>query len=352
MGNPRRRRDGRPDITVERATACDAEVQQVLAAAGHEAGQYHVLSPDPWWVMWNDDRSGFVAFLEDHHCIFAWRSPVAAAGMELDIISRLQYYARIRRKTLIAALVNEATCRAGIQLGMKPIWIGSETFHHLPDWSIEGGRRQKLRWARNHAKKLGYSWREVFPIDNDAERAALEHTERKWKQARVQRSTDSFQRTSYAELTEIRRYFACIAPATENASESIVAFMACTPTSDEGWYLQDPVRLESAPRGALEGCIAMALDALRDDGFKTATNGPLPFWRPEDQPANEYGLGPLGRRVVDFFDRQYRFKGIAQFRTKLDPDRVEPLYILLSRRMLSPLAARSLVRVLTKRLPS
>ena len=54
--------------------------------------------------------------------------------------------------------------------------------------------------------------------------------------------------------------------------------------------------------------------------------------------------------MVNFFDRQYRFKGINQFRSKLDPDRIEPLYILLSRRMITPGAARSIVRVLTKRL--
>ena len=53
--------------------------------------------------------------------------------------------------------------------------------------------------------------------------------------------------------------------------------------------------------------------------------------------------------LVNFFDRQYRFRGLAQFRTKLDPDRVEPLYVLLSRRMVTPGVARSLLKLLTKR---
>jgi lysylphosphatidylglycerol synthetase-like protein (DUF2156 family) len=120
----------------------------------------------------------------------------------------------------------------------------------------------------------------------------------------------------------------------------------------EGWYLQDVVRLEEAPRGALEGAITSALDVLRDEGFSFASNGPLAFWRPDGQPPDDHSLGPVGRRLVNFFDGQYRFRGLAQFRSKLDPDRVEPLYILLPRRMVTPGVARSLVKVLTKRLSS
>ena len=101
---------------------------------------------------------------------------------------------------------------------------------------------------------------------------------------------------------------------------------------------------------SLNQCDVAALDAFRDDGYKFASNGPLPFWRPEGATPNEHELGPVGKRVVDFFDRQYRFKGIDQFRSKLDPDRIEPLYLLVSRRFITPNTARAVVKVLTKRL--
>jgi phosphatidylglycerol lysyltransferase len=338
--------------SVEFVAECADRVAEVLGAVGHEAGQYHALSPDPWKVLWNDDRSGFVLFIEEGRCIFVWRSPVAAPGLELDMLSRLLAYARRRRKAVIGVLVNDAYCAAGVRLGMKPIWAAYESYHSLADWTIQGGRREKLRLARNHARKLGYSWREADPVNNAADRASLEATEAEWKRARKQRATDSFQRTSFAELTEIRRYFVCEGPMadTPDAPNGVVSFVGCTPVNSDGWYLQDPVRLESAPRGALEGCFIAAMDAFRDDGYKLVSNGPLPFWRPDGAPDNQHQLGPVGQRVVNFFDRQYRFKGINQFRSKLDPDRIEPLYILLSRRMITPGTARSVVRVLTKRL--
>ena len=249
-------------------------------------------------------------------------------------------------------LVNDACCSAGLRLGMHPIWLGHEGFVSLPDWSSAGGRREKLRLARNYARRLGYTWREADPVNNALDRAALQYTETRWKEARKQRSTDSFQRTSFAELTEIRRYFVCEGPLDDSpaAEQGIVAFIGCTPLNGEGWYLQDPVRLETAPRGALEGTVIAALDALRDSGYKVASNGPLPFWSPESAPANEHRLGPVGQRVVTFFDRQYRFRGINQFRTKLEPDRIEPLYLLLSTRLVMPTTALSIVRILTRRL--
>lgn len=348
-----------PPLVVERVRECAPEVAAVLARVGHEAGQYHVLGPDPWFVLWSEDRRGFVAFLETRHLVFAWRSPVAPPDQVPELLAQLQRYGRTVHKPLIAVLVNDAVCTAGLALGMSPIWIGSETFHDLPSWSLGGGRRQKLRWARSHAAKLGYTWREAFPLEDPADWAALERVEQRWKHARTQRLTDSFQRTSYAELVSIRRYFLCEQPheagrdadtGETRASRDVVAFVACTPVNDRGWYLQDVVRLDEAPRGALEGSITLALDVLRDDGYEFASNGPLAFWRPDGEPPDPHQLGPVGRRVVNFFDGQYRFRGLAQFRSKLDPDRVEPLYVLLSSRMITPGVARSLVKVLTKRL--
>lgn len=348
-------RSGTMPLIAERVIDCWDEVAALLAAHGREAGQYHALSPDPWKVLWNQDRTAAALFLEERYCVFQWRSPIAAPGRELDMLARLRRYAKQRHKALIGVLVSEVWCRAGIDLGMTPIWLGTETYHDLSGWTIEGGRRQKLRWARNHARKLGYEWREVFPLENASDRRALEHTELLWKDARKQRKTDSFNRTSFAELADLRRYFACEEPLAEvqpGKARRIVAFMGCTPVNARGWYLQDPVRVEDAPRGALEGCFVAALDALRDDGYEFASNGPLPFWKPEGTPDDAYKLGTFGSRVVSFFDRQYRFRGINQFRSKLDPDRVEPLYILLSRRFVTPTAARSVVKVLTKRLSS
>jgi lysylphosphatidylglycerol synthetase-like protein (DUF2156 family) len=321
------------------------EISSVLAVHGHEAGQYTVLGPDPWFVTWNDDRSGFVCFLEGRRALLIWRSPVAAEEDQAELLARVIDYAESVNKPLFAIEVNDAAREAGVALGMTAIWTGTESFLDLASWSTAGGRRQKVRWARNHALKIGLTWREAFPLASCDDHDALRHVEQLWRGERSERKTDSFLRTDFMELAPLRRYFAC------EGESGVIAFVSCTPVSAQGWYLQDVVRTPDAPRGALEGSMSLALDTFRDEGFTFVSNGPLPFWRPHELWSDPDQLGAIGNRVLKFFDRQYRFHGINQFRSKFEPDRVSPLYVLRTRRLITPSVARSLTKMLNTRLP-
>lgn len=316
------------------------DVATVLAEHSREAGQFSVLGPDPWYALWNDDRSGFVAFLEGRRVIVSWRSPVAAPAEQPGLLERLVAYAEGTGKTLVALEVNASTCAAGAEMGMPVLWTGSESVVDLASWSIAGGRRQKLRWARNHARAVGVGWREAFPVSSRADWEDFARVQEAWKSVRPERRTDSFLRTDFAELATHRRYFA------SEGEEGVNAFVTCAPVGSTGWYLQDLVRVPQAPRGSLEGALALALDTFRDEGFTFASNGPLPFWHPDDGFADLHELGALGRRVFRFFDRQYRFSSINQFRSKIEPDVIEPLYVLRSHRIVTPGVARALKRML------
>lgn len=318
-------------------------VASVLAAHGHEAGQYSVLGPDRWQVVWNPERTGFAAFLEGRHCLVQWRSPVAADEDQPEVMARLLNHARSVGKTLFALEVNEISCRAGVALGMRPIWMGCEAYLDLATWSLEGGRRMKLRWGRGVAVRAGYHWREAFPLADAADRVSLERLERIWKEERPERFTDSFLRTSFMEMASLRRYVVCEGP------DGVVASTTAMPVNGRGWYLQDLVRAPDAPRGALEGAMILALDTLRDEGFEFASIGPLPFWHPEGQSEDMYRLGPIGNRIMRTFDQRFQFRNINMFRTKFKPDRVSSLYVLRSGRVIAPGAARSLTRVLSHR---
>lgn len=316
------------------------ELTAVLDSRGSEAGQYNILSPDPWRVLWNDDRSGFIGFLEGRKCVLAWRSPVARGEEQSELLARLLDYGESHGKAVFAMEVNETTCAAGIALGMTPIWTGTESYLDLATWSLRGGRRQKVRWAKSHALKLGLEWREAFPFSDLRDLEGIHRVEVRWKAERPERQTDSFLRTSFEELADYRRYFVC-----ERLGE-IIAFVTCTPVNQDGWYLQDIVRAPDAPRGALEGTMAYALDIFQKDGYAFVSNGPLPFWRPDETWSDPHQFGVIGNQVTNFFNRQYRFRGINQFRSKFDPDRVEPLYVLRSRRFITLGVARSLTKLL------
>ena len=338
----RLRRRPNPDPSVTWAALVGDELTTVLCRHGAEAGHFAVLGPDPWRVIWNDDRSGFVAFLEARHCLVSWRSPVATQPEQAELLARLQRHARALNKQLFAVPVNKATADAAVALGMHATWIGTECLIDLRHWTLQGGRRQKVRWARSHAIKLGYAWREAHPLVSRTDFDGLQRIEERWKQERRERRTDSFLRNEFTELAHLRRYFVCEGP------NGVVASITCTPVNHSTWYLQDPVRDPNAPRGALEGAMVLALDTFRDEGFTWASNGPLPFWRPDGVEDRPHPLGLLGDRVLNYFDRRYRFARINQFRSKFLPDQTWPVFVVRSHRFVTPRAIGSLVRVLTR----
>ena len=313
---------------------------EVLGAQGGEAGQFSVLGPDPWQVLFSSSDEGFVNFLEGRRALVSWRSPVAPLSEVPELVQRLVEHATQLKKALFLIEVDEATRAAGADVAMTPLWTGAESFIDLSQWSTSGGRRQKIRWALHHAQRLGVRWREAKPVTCEDDRVALAQVEELWKYEREERRTDSFLRTSYLEIAQWRRYFVA------EINAEVIASVTCTPINAKGWYLQDIVRVPSAPRGALEGAMAYALDTLRDDGYAVASNGPLPFWRPHEHSRNAHQLGPLGNRIMKVFDRQFRFGGINQFRSKLEPDWTETLYVLRSQRFITPWVARSLTKIL------
>ncbi len=317
------------------------EVAAALARYGHEAGHYSVLGPDPWRVLWSDDRQGFVAFLRTSRVLLAWRSPVATPDAQPALIGKLAAYARAHHVPPVAVPVNAVTAQAARHNGLRTTWIGSEATIDLTRWSLDGTVRQKVRWACNYGRRAGLHWREASPRDSATDVRVLAAVQESWKAVRPARNTASFLRTDFTDLLEWRRYFVA-----ERDAE-VVASLSCTPINDHEWYLQDLVRTPDAPRGALEGAIALALSTLRDDNFSRASHGPLAFWHPHHDPQPAAHLGMLGERVVRSFDRRYQFRAINQFRVKFVPDRVEPLYVAWSRRATLPFAARSLTSLLT-----
>ena len=82
--------------------------------------------------------------------------------------------------------------------------------------------------------------------------------------------------------------------------------------------------------------MALALDTLRDEGYAYADNGPLPSAAPAARPGPSTRWARFGNLVLRYFDHRYRFSSINQFRSKFEPDRIAPLYVLRSHRLITP----------------
>jgi len=318
------------------------DVLSVVRRYGSLAGHYSVFGPDPWRVLFSSSREGVIFFLESSHCILVWRGPICAPGQHRELLSTVTQYARTRRCGVFVLHADVATQAAASSLGLRSLWIGHETFVEVPPFNLSGARREKLRLAINFARRHGVTWREIHPGTSPADHNSMFSLEEAWKEERKERRTNSFLRNDFTELGEHRRYFVA------EDHDVAVASATLTRVNDDSWYLQDIVRRPDAPRGALEGAIAESIFAIQRDGAARLSNGPLPLWSPEDGDIPTPQLGPLGRTILRTFDRSFRFRGINTFRTKLAPDEIVPLYVIYSRRGLSPQSIRSLLQLLQK----
>ncbi len=330
-----------------------AAIAGLLARYGQLAGSYAVLGEDPWQFSTRHDSAGelvgFTPYLRTSRAAVVWRGPVGESGSELAALAALDedLGPKISRFILGA---DQAVTDAAMRLGYEKIWIGTDCITSLEGWSLAGGRRRKIRWARNHAAS-SHEWCEVFPATDLEARQQMLEVEAEWKNARKARATDSFLRTALMDQVDIRRYFAC----RESATGKINSYVSCLPVNANEWYLQDCVRLSHAERGTLEGAVALACETFSSEGFTSVSNGILPMYEFDAQNSGGHDeqrpeTSWLRRSIIRFADSRYRFSGLNQFRMKLVPDETRPVYALLKPGRPSVRGLAGFGRITTKRL--
>lgn len=324
-----------------------AQINKLLAKYGRLAGSYAVLGEDPWQfdLRYDDsgDLAGFIGYLRTQRAAVIWRGPVGVPGSEREALESLEKSLGPKVDQFILG-ADQATTDVALDLGYQKVWIGSDCVTSLDGWSLAGGRRRKIRWARNHAA-TSHEWLEVFPAKDPLAREQMLAVEAEWKNSRKARATDSFLRTALMDQANIRRHFAC----RELATGKINSYVTCLPVNAESWYLQDCVRHSSAERGTLEGAVALACETFSNEGFVSVSSGILPMYDPNDgQHAPETSL--LRRTIIGLADNRYRFSGLNQFRMKLVPDETFPVYALLKPGRPSPRGLAGFIRITTRRL--
>jgi phosphatidylglycerol lysyltransferase len=327
---------------------CRDAVLRALRDHSELAGQFHALSPDPWRFLWSPCGRAFLPFHERPFAVVAWRDPVGPEEARVPTLRSFHEYARARGKHALVLLATEELASASVSMGFGATWVGSEPFYDLARWTTRGKQGEKLRLAMNHARRLGATAREIFPLRDARDRSELRRVELAWKDARPARRSSSFLRTAPLESAEHRRYFVVETPGGH--APRMQSFLVCSPVSSRGYYLQDLVRHPSAPRGAAELVSVAAIEAFRREGAEFATMGPVPFWDPGG--SHETTHVAAVRWVIQHFDKLYRFSGLRQFRAKFTPTRARSQFALHWPRILTPLAAWGIVSVLAPSRPN
>ena len=330
---PRRPAPGPFNVTLTKDPGCREASSELLDRFSTLSGQTHALSDDPWRYFWARDRLAFLPFHELTSTLIAWRDPVGPAEAVAGLIEHFRAYAATRGKHAVVLGVSRSAVEALPPASFDSVWIGTEPFFDLATWNTRGKAGMKVRLACNHVRRLGATVREADPLGDARDRQAIARVEAAWKSVRPERCNNSFLRTAALADTYRRRYFVV------ETARGMESFVACSPVSRRGQYLQDLVRMPDAPRGANELAVLTALTTFIAEGAQFATGGIVPFFHPDSYRSRSNritsGTGTLGW-VVRHFDRLFHFAGLQQFRAKFVPTRVVDIYALLWPGILTP----------------
>ncbi len=295
------------------------------------SGQTHALSEDPWKYLWAASRRAMLPFHELNSSLIAWRDPIGPEDTVLGLVEDFRSLASRLGKHAVLLAVSDATASRVGDCGFKSVWIGAEPFYALSSWNTRGKAGIKVRLACNHVKRLGAAAREADPLHDGRDREAVARVEELWKAVRPERRNNSFLRTAALENGVHRRYFVV------ETARGMESFIACSPVSRRGQYLQDVVRLPDAPRGANELAMLTAMQTFQAEGVEFVTGGIVPFFDPDREHSNGAGGKSRALRwIVSHFDHLFHFAGLQQFRAKFVPTRLVDVYALLWPGVLTP----------------
>jgi len=208
-----------------------------------------------------------------------------------------------------------------LDLGLTPLKIGEEACVQLEDFSLDGGRRKGLRYARTRMEREGA----VFSVIRPEEVAALLPDLRALSEAWLAEKNTREKRFSLGSFKD--DYMKACPVAIVRQRNEIIAFANIWAGGSKEELSIDLMRHRpDAPQGIMEFLFVELMLWGRQQGFRWFNLGMVPLAGLED-----HALAPLwnrlGARVFRHGEHFYNFQGLRRFKEHFDPD-WSPKYLI------------------------
>jgi phosphatidylglycerol lysyltransferase len=306
--------------------------RELVLAFGWNSTAYQILNPGI--QLWFCGSSpAVVGFVEQAGVLVVAGAPVCASeslpavGAEFEESARRRgfgvcYFGAESRLDLV---YRGSPRHSRVLLGAQPAWQPSS-------WEGILKHHASLRAQLNRARNKGVRITE-WPTRR-AHHPQIERCLREWLAARGLPPLHFLVEPQTLDRLTDRRIFVA------EQGGDLIGFLVVSPVPRRnGWLVEQIVRGAAAPNGTAELMIDAALQMMRREGFDYVTLGLAPLSRRAALPAEN----PLWLRLVlsairTFGRHFYNFEGLDAFKAKLQPDRWEPVFAILSEPRFSPRA--------------
>lgn len=288
----------------------DADRQRALAILrGHAwtTVSFQLLESD--FAYWFDGDDAFVAYVDTGAAWVAGGAPIACAARLAEVGRRFTEAAEAagRRACFFGCEQRfvDASCLPSLMLGEQPIWSPAA-------WTERLAQLPSLRAQLRRARNKGVTTRVVTQLDETLRSQIVELAAR-WLATRKMAPMGFL-----VQLEPLRAESERVLIVAEQGGE-LIGFLSAAPIyARRRLFVEDVCRAGRAPNGTTELLIDAAMSEAGARGDHAVTLGLAPL---------AGGVPPLLKLARTLSSPLYDFRGLHAFKSKLRPERWEPVYL-------------------------
>ncbi|HEY2732938.1 MAG TPA: DUF2156 domain-containing protein [Polyangiales bacterium] len=283
---------------------------------GYNVTSFQVLEPGfEYWFPTSGD--GCVAYVDTGSAWVAAGAPLGAADQLAELTRQFLGAAAARRKRVCFFATEarffpaaEAADLRSISIGEQPVWDPARWEESLRS---SKSLREQLRRARAKGVTIEQLTIEQLADPSAAIRGEIEQLFASWLAARPMAPMGFLvQLHAFSHFSDRRSFVARV-------EGRLVGFLGMVPVfGRDGWFIEDFLRVPSAPNGTAESLIDAAMRAGAREGAAFITLGLSPLAGP---------VRPILRVAARLGSALYDFEGLRAFKAKLRPERWDPVFL-------------------------
>lgn len=311
---------GRAPHSSTRTPDMEADIAAAVASA-HNTRPDAALAflPDKRFVFSEDSRA-FVMFGVRGRNWIAMGPPVGPADAARAAAFAFKRAADDARANAIFYAATVDFLPLALDLGLSAQKVGETAIIDLPEFSLEGSHRARLRQSVSRLKRAGVIFEVLYGEGVAREIDALEKVSTSW--LRLHRGTEK----AFTLGRFDRAYMQRSPVAVLRLEGAICAFANVWISGDGKACAIDLMRhAPDAPQGAMDGLMIEIALWARERGMQTFDLGMAPLSGMAAEREAD-ALSRLGALVYSYGETLYGFEGLRQFKDKFRP-RWEPVYL-------------------------
>lgn len=303
----------RPAQDAQRRAAGMAKAETILQTAERAHGEANLMFTGDKSFVFTPSGKSVVMYRPRGGWWIAMGDPVGPVSERMEALLRFHAAADAASASPVIYAASQELLPALIDLGYAVRKIGESAMVDLPDFSLEGPARAKLRQVKSRLTRDGWRVRVRAP-QQAIDWTRLRSVSDGWL-ARHAGREKSFSLGRFEEAYLDRFPIALV----ESEAGASVAFASLWPTPDRGEIAIDLMRYGAeAPPGVMDFLLLGAIEWARDAGYRALDLGMTPL---AGLPLSRYApaLSKIGAALYEAGEDIYGFKGLRAYKNKFDP---------------------------------